>query len=705
MSKLGFRWLCLVAALALLAGARARAEDEPAPADLQRTPPRLSFTDGEVSFWRSGAEDWSPAEVNTPLSEGDQLYAGPKANLEIQIGSGAFVRAGEETQLGITNLEPDFLQLRIVTGHASVDLRSVKAGTTVEIDTPNAAFTVEHTGYYRIEVTDENTSFTSRRGGSAAVTPANGQSASVAASETVVVSGTDQPQLETYAAAELDDWDRWNYTRTDQLLDAVSSRYVPSGVYGVDDLDHYGDWRVVPTYGAVWMPRVAPGWVPYSTGSWVYDPYYGWTWVDAAPWGWAPFHYGRWVAVGGYWGWAPGPLVVRPYYSPALVAFYGAPSFSIGIGFGSGSRSWVALGWGEPCIPWWGPSHFRGAPHWQGWGGPRIVNNVVINKTTVVNVNQIHGWSNASHNGAVVGVPSSQFGRGRLNVEHFDAQRVAKLRPLAGDVDVKPGPASLAPSSARGERPPRGAFERTVVATREPKRGAAPEVQRTAAPMRDDTSTAEKPGRLFGRSKASVTRDQDEGTAARLVTPPKRGAEIANRPPFGTQTSTERSEPPRPPRFGETRARDTGRDERAVDMKPTAPQPAPSRAQAPTTVPGQTREAETQRAAPPSVPHGRGESHANDARSSEPPATPRNLPGEPANRVFRGRSEQPRIETPPAAPQQREVPQPRSQPHSRTREQPRQDGGEGSPPSGSSDPGSHGSGQSHGGWGRGDHFR
>ena len=165
-------WLRALVVLALFAAPLlARAEEEAAaPADLDRTPPRLSFTDGEVSFWRSGAADWTPAQVNTPLGEGDQLYTGDKANLEVQVGARAFVRAGEQTQLGITNMEPDFVQFRIVTGHASLDLRSVKAGTTVEIDTPHAAFSVEHPGYYRIEVTDENTSFTSRRGGRATAT-------------------------------------------------------------------------------------------------------------------------------------------------------------------------------------------------------------------------------------------------------------------------------------------------------------------------------------------------------------------------------------------------------------------------------------------------------------------------------------------------------------------------------------------------------
>ncbi len=56
----------------------------------------------------------------------------------------------------------------------------------------------------------------------------------------------------------------------------MSARYVAPGTYGVRDLDTYGTWRVVPIYGAVWVPTLVPvGWVPYSTGAWTLDPVYG----------------------------------------------------------------------------------------------------------------------------------------------------------------------------------------------------------------------------------------------------------------------------------------------------------------------------------------------------------------------------------------------------------------------------------------------
>ncbi len=344
-------------------GARAAAPappPPPAPSNgaseaIGRTPPRLSYLNGDVSFWRPGAPDWGAAQVNTPLAPGDELYTSSHGNLELQIGGRAFVRAWTDTQLGLVNQEPDFVQLKVTSGHISLDLRSVDPGHTVEVDTPQAAFTIEAPGYYRVDVTAERTSFITRRSGRATMTPAGGQAVSIAPSEEVVLDAAAAPAVQSFVAPQLDDWDNWNYVRTDQLLDSTSSRYVGSTVYGVDDLDHYGDWR----RGAELRPRVGAARRPGRLGAVQHrpvghDPYYGWTWVDyrAVGLGAVPlWPLGlRWH---GYWAWAPGPIIVRPVYSPALVAFFGASRRA-----GRGRRpfvSWVALGWGEPIVPWWGP--------------------------------------------------------------------------------------------------------------------------------------------------------------------------------------------------------------------------------------------------------------------------------------------------------------------------------------------------------------
>ena len=305
-------------------GAQEMGSPEPQEDGIGPTPPRLSFVDGHVSFFRPGAGDWTPAPVNMPLSPGDRLHTGSPGNLEIQIGESAFARGWADTRIELTNQEPDHLQINVTAGHVAFDLRTLEPGHTVEVDTPNASLTIDHAGYYRLTVAKERTTFAARRGGRAVVTPADGASFGLPPDEEVAIEGEGHPTVSSYSVPPLDPWDHWNYARTDALLEAESARHVPPGVYGASDLDRYGQWRDVPDYGPVWAPTGVPTeWVPYSTGSWTQDPYYGWTWVDSAPWGWAPYHYGRWVHVDRSWCWAPGPRVARPIYSPALVAFYG----------------------------------------------------------------------------------------------------------------------------------------------------------------------------------------------------------------------------------------------------------------------------------------------------------------------------------------------------------------------------------------------
>jgi uncharacterized protein DUF6600 len=570
------------------ASSSARAAAPPAPAagpdtasTIGRTPPRLSYVDGEVSFWRPGAADWAPAQINTALVPGDETYTGNRGNLELQVGARAFVRGWGDTQLGLVNQEPDFLQLKVTAGHVSLDLRSVEPGHTVEIDTPAAAFTIDAPGYYRVDVSPERTTFITRRSGRATMTPAGGQAVAIAPSEEIVLESAPAPSIQSFVAPALDVWDTWNYTRTEELIDSMSARYVPAGVYGVDDLDHYGAWRVVPTYGPVWVPSaVATDWTPYSTGHWVADPYYGWTWVDDAPWGWAPYHHGRWVNVDGYWAWAPGPIVARPVYAPALVAFFGAPGVRVTVG--APFVSWVALGWGEPLVPWWGSERFVGHASWAGWGGPRIVNNVVINRTTVVDVRNVTVYKNAGVRNAVVAVRADAFGRRAVHEARVTEVDVRRLEPIHGRLRVTPDASSFVAGSGAAVKPPTQIQQRQVVATRRPvARVERPEVGRE-------------------RTAPAVTTP-----APRIVPAPKPASTAtapAPRAPFGA-SQVERQRASVPPRFEAQRA-----EPRA---EPARPEPA--------------------------RPQARPDAGREVGRPLE--AAPRALPGEPANRVAPWRRE------------------------------------------------------------------
>jgi hypothetical protein len=479
--------------LCLLAGVALAAPETGAPAldeeSVGRTPPRLSYLDGQVSFWRPGADDWVQAQVNTALAPGDQLFIQGAGNLELQVGTQAFVRGGMDAQIELVTQEPDFLRFKAIAGRISFDLRTLGPGRTVEVDTPHAAFTIDHEGYYRLDIDEARTAFIARRTGRATAVASGGEAVPVESGEAVVIQGPSEQNFAFQAAPGLDDWDNWNYTRTDDLLAARSLRYVSPETYGAGDLDRYGSWRVLPEYGPVWVPSgVASDWAPYSTGSWMYDPYYGWTWVDTAPWGWAPYHYGRWVYVNSYWGWAPGPVVARPYYAPALVAFFGGPAVSVGISIGGPGVGWVALGWGEPLIPWWGRTGFIHRPWWGGWGGPRCINNKVIHRRTIVTVNDIHVYNNSRVRHALVVVDKDHFGRGSIRRDHRQLADAKDWRPIHRAPDIRPSARSYTPSMRRGTRPPEKSMRRSVVTVdphsriksvtiREPGTGFRPEAR------------------------------------------------------------------------------------------------------------------------------------------------------------------------------------------------------------------------------------
>jgi hypothetical protein len=651
--------LMLVAMFATPAFAQ---EDDPAAI----SPLRLSYLEGDVGFWRYGAEDWTDARLNTPLAAGDALYVDGEGTLELQLSSRAFIRASDDSDLSIVNQTADFLQIKVTAGRVSLDLRTLPSGYAIELNTPNSVFTIERAGYYRVEVNGD-VRFITRRGGQATMVPAGGQPMSIYPSEEIVVEGTTVARAETYVAPELDGWDRWNYERTEDLIDVASERYLSSDIAGAADLDRYGRWRVVENYGTVWVPDgMAHGWSPYSTGRWVWDPYYQWTWVDDAPWGWAPYHYGRWVHVSGYWAWAPGPVVRRAVYCPALVAFYGVGSgISISIG---GSIGWVALSWGEPLVPWWGRSHFVGRPYWGGWGGPRVVNNVVIKNTTVVNVTNIT-YVNTRVNNALVAVPRERFGKGYVQTSPSPIVQTEKRTPVRGALPIKPEPASVMVGSPGKVRPPESVLTKPVVATRQPREHKVPW----------SVSSPKAETRVVKPDAAGAKPTPRAKPEERYITVPKRSTKELGRPQVGERAGEERPRPPDPSRFNERRTAPPAfdsrspREEEPREMKPLKelrepPAPAQSRQ------PGQPRETveprEPRVAVPEAMP-GRDREEAPQRMMREPErdrpesidrprAAPEREQPVPQQRTVPGREREVQRET--APPPQREVKPERQEP-------------------------------------------
>jgi hypothetical protein len=160
-----------------------------------------------------------------------------------------------------------------------------------------------------------------------------------------------------------------------------------------DQLAPYGQWVNWPQYGGyVFIPSVAPGFMPYSTsGHWVYSDAYGWTWASDYAWGWAAFHYGRWNYDPSYgWFWIP-----DLNWGPAWVTWRSC----------EGYYGWAPLPWGINVSVGFGGDYGIAPEHWCfvpqehicelnlfSWFAPRVhYRDFIAHSTVIGRIDYDHG--------------------------------------------------------------------------------------------------------------------------------------------------------------------------------------------------------------------------------------------------------------------------------------------------------------------------
>jgi hypothetical protein len=478
---------------------------------------RLNFMEGSVSFQPGGENDWVTAVLNRPLVTGDNLWADEDSRAEVHIGSTA-LRLAPKTGITLLEVSDRATQIRLAQGSLIVKVRHVDDEDSYEIDTPNVAFSVMQPGDYRIDV-DPNGSRTDVTvwHGRGTVT-GGGSSYTVVADQHASFTGTDQLNYDLGQIPQGDGFDNWAFERDRNEDSSDSANYVSREMTGYEDLDEYGDWSYVAGYGTCWHPRaIVAGWAPYRYGHWVWVGPWGWTWVEDEPWGFAPFHYGRWAFAGAGWFWVPGPVVVRPIYAPALVAWVGGgPGFGFSFSFGAGV-GWFPLAPGEVFIPGYRVSrtYVNRVNITNTTVNVTRINNVyntvVVNRTTVNNIT----YANRGVNGGVTVVSRDTFVNARpvaRNVVSVPARELATA-PVSHTVAAEPARASvLGTGRPVANRPPATVTNRQVVALRTP----AP------MPRSLDQRQAQAGGRLseLGANQQNLVRQEAPG---RPVPQPNQG--------------------------------------------------------------------------------------------------------------------------------------------------------------------------------------
>jgi hypothetical protein len=481
-------WMLLLLSFALLvqSSLAARAQDEQQDQQDDQDPPgrvaRLNYAQGSVSFQPAGEGDWVTAVLNRPMVTGDNLWADEDSRAEVHVGSAA-LRLGAQTGITFLDITDNATQIRLAQGSLMVRVRHVDDDDSYEIDTPNLAFNLVQPGTYRIDVSaDGNQTITTAFHGRGRVT-GGGYSYNILAGQSATFTGSDQLNYDLGQVPGQDDFDQWSFDRDEREDRSDSANYVSREMTGYEDLDANGDWSYVAGYGECWRPRaVAVGWAPYRFGHWVWVGRWGWTWVEDEPWGFAPFHYGRWASVNGGWFWVPGPVVVRPVWAPALVAFMGGgPGFHFSAGVGVG---WFPLGPGEVFVPGCRVSRTYvnnvniTNTNVNITRVTNVYNTVVINKTVVNEV-----YANQRVSGGVTVVSHDAFVNARpvaQNIMRVEPRELAAA-PVGHVVAVEPVRQSVVGGGRPvAVRPPAAVISRPVVAQRTPPPPPRPLEQRQA---------------------------------------------------------------------------------------------------------------------------------------------------------------------------------------------------------------------------------
>jgi hypothetical protein len=482
---------------------------------------RLSYLKGNVSFLRAGMTQWSQAAMNFPATTGDRIYTDEGARAELEVGPFA-VRMASKTDLTITNLSDQIMQLGLQQGTLRLSIYKLDNGDSVEVDTPNGALTVLDPGNYRVDTdADGNSTVVTVNRGRLEIT-GGGVDQTLEAGTAARLTGSDSIQVESIPIPLPDSFDAWSEERDRRLRDSGSAKYVSSSTPGFEDLDEYGHWSEVVDYGPVWYPPVAVGWVPYRVGHWAWVDPWGWSWVEDEPWGFCSFHFGRWAFIGAAWGWIPGPIIAAPVYAPGLVAFLGGPGFSIGVGVGL--VGWFPLGPREPFFPWY---HYGG--NYLNVVNITNIRNVtnITNITNVTNTNNIHYQY---QNIATTAVSKNAFSSGQpvaRQMVHLTPQQLAKAQVIPHPA-VNPSPRAAAPGKPVETPPVRS---HPLVANRANQAAMRP------------ASDAKLPSPASTRPNT-----QPRANTAQRVPPPRHP--VTTSPP---RLITRATPPPMPPSFASTR--------------------------------------------------------------------------------------------------------------------------------------------------------
>ncbi len=311
---------------------------------------RLSDVQGSVQMSHGAGEKLSRAFINLPLVEGSHIKTGPDGRAEVEFEDGSTLRLAPQTEVDFSRLSlaDDGSKLntaQLLSGmvyanvHADVHGKKGgnKSGDEFILNFARDSVSVPDAAHFRLAIDGTNHATLAVFRGKCSAKLPSGQfdvpdkhSAAIQFSDDTVENETAQSDgsatnktvaakddlaknnlliAKNYASQPSDEWDRQQSEYHDHNASTTTASKLGSPyVYGMSDLNYYGNFMNVPGYGNVWQPFLTgANWSPFQDGGWAFYPGAGYNWVSGYQWGWMPYHYGTWAFAPGYgWFWQPG---------------------------------------------------------------------------------------------------------------------------------------------------------------------------------------------------------------------------------------------------------------------------------------------------------------------------------------------------------------------------------------------------------------
>ncbi|MFN8007843.1 MAG: DUF6600 domain-containing protein [Terriglobia bacterium] len=439
---------------------------------------RPSLIEGDVTYQRPDLDRWVDLSVNTPLMEGDKVWAGNDGRVEIEFEDGTFLRLDSNSIVEFPHLGtrqgPDPLEMNLVRGVASFEIQP--SGVVFVMDTPLFSTRVKDKASFRLDLEENGTGRLSVFEGDVEVA---GDKAHLFVRKGEVIRFNSEDPERYYLSADYlpDQWDRWNEDRSAYLSRRVQDRYHDGDEsWNTADLDSAGNWYNDSEYGRVWSPNLGVDWAPYRNGRWIWcGGGLGWTWISDESWGWIPYHYGRWTHHSDYgWCWVPSPK--RTPWCPGAVNWIEGPNW---IG-------WVPL---APFEPW----------------SPYSSSSIFVSKNYGVR----QGRTCISRDAFLRGTPANGFVQSDYS---YTGARV-----ISGQPRFTPAPASRMPVAT--STLPTRVYNNQDLDARRIMRERALNPQRMAAPPPDAPQSANSASGSVSRSAGSSLQGPTRQPSSSAVTP------------------------------------------------------------------------------------------------------------------------------------------------------------------------------------------